>query len=151
MILSRKKYDFHDFSSVLINQISRRLKSCLGSGDCGSRTLQGTPKHRRWSVPESPMIPPRLFRPSRAPSGSKSAISKLPSPCARMEPPRVLWKHEMYQTLEGPQHRSGCLRTGSGMTPQLLATLSATFRIFDFFTSTLVFLQIGSDTSFSAF
>ena len=37
------------------------------------------------------------------------------------------------------------------MNPQLLATLSATFRISDFCTSTLVFLQIGSDTSFLAF
>ena len=111
----------------------------------------GPPKHRTWSVPESPMIPPRQLRPSRAPSGSKSAKSKLPSTGSGMQLPRAFRKHEMYQTIKRPPHRFGCPRTGSGVTPQLLATLSATFRIFDFCNSALVFLQIGSDTPFSAF
>ena len=67
------------FSSDLINQLCRRHETCLGSRDAGSRTLHGPPKHRSWKVSESPMIPLRQFRPSRAPSGSKSAKSKLPS------------------------------------------------------------------------
>ena len=66
-----------DFSEDLIKYICRRHQRCLGSRDCGSRTLRVSPKHRTWSVPESPMIPPRQFRPSRAPSGSKSVKSKF--------------------------------------------------------------------------
>ena len=41
--------------------------------------MQGTPKHRRWNVPESRMIPLRQFRPSKTPFKSKSAISIFPS------------------------------------------------------------------------
>ena len=76
------------FSEDWINFLCRRHLNCLGSRDCGSRTLRDSPKHRTWSVPESPMIPPRQFRPSRAPSGSKSAKSKLPSSGTRILPTR---------------------------------------------------------------
>ena len=41
-------------------------------------------------------------------------------------------EREMYQTLWGPQHRFRRTQPGSGVTPQVLGTLSTTFRIFDF-------------------
>ena len=87
------------FSEDLINELCRRHQNCLGSRDAGSRTLQGPPKHRRWNVPESPMIPLRQFRPSKAPFRPKPTISIFPSEGSRMTGMRGVWKYEMYQTL----------------------------------------------------
>ena len=74
-----------------------------------------------------------------------------------MVQPRVFWKHEMYQTLSGPQHRFRRPRTGSGVTPQVLGTLSTTFRIFDFRTFYMGFasnslreLLSGSEGAYSS-
>ena len=56
------------------------------------------------------MIPPRQFRPSRAPSGSKSAKSKLPSPGAGMVRPAGL----DLRFRRGPPLRGLPLQPGQG-------------------------------------